>query len=52
MQLKYYDDLEAGPDAVVHAFYVWYILPIYFDVQCMEWQPGHAPKRQWRYASL
>jgi hypothetical protein len=33
--LKEYDDLVAG-DLVVHAFYVKYLLPIYFDVQCME----------------
>ncbi len=33
--LKEYDDLVAG-DLVVHAFYVKHLLPIYFDVQCME----------------
>jgi len=30
-----YDDLVID-DLVVHAFYVKYLLPIYFDVQCME----------------
>jgi hypothetical protein len=35
VQLKEYDDLVTG-DLVVHAFYVKYLLPIYFDVQCME----------------
>jgi hypothetical protein len=35
VQIKEYDDLVFG-DLVVHAFYVKYMLPIYFDVQCME----------------
>lgn len=35
VQLKEYEDLVTG-DLVVHAFYVRYLLPIYFDVQCME----------------
>ena len=33
--LKEYDDLVTG-DLVVHAFYVKHLLPIFFDVQCME----------------
>ncbi len=35
VQLKEYDDLVTG-DLVVHAFYVKFMLPIFFDVQCME----------------
>ena len=35
MQLKYYDDLHTG-SVVVHAFYVKYLLPIWFDVQVIE----------------
>jgi hypothetical protein len=35
VQIKEYEDLVTG-DLVVHAFYVKYLLPIYFDVQCME----------------
>jgi hypothetical protein len=35
VRIKEYDDLVTG-DLVVHAFYVKYLLPIYFDVQCME----------------
>jgi len=35
VQIKDYDDLVIG-DLVVHAFYVKYLLPVYFDVQCME----------------
>src|SRR4029079_2730740 len=34
VQIKEYDDLVTG-DLVVHAFYVKYLLPIYFDVQNM-----------------
>jgi hypothetical protein len=35
VQIQEYEDLVTG-DLVVHAFYVKYLLPIYFDVQCME----------------
>jgi hypothetical protein len=34
VQIKDYDDLVTG-DLVVRAFYVKYLLPIWFDVQCM-----------------
>lgn len=40
VQIKEYRDLVTG-DLVVHAFYVKYLLPIWFDVQCME--RGGAP---------
>ena len=33
--IKRYEDL-VYPGLTVHAFYVKYLLPIYFDVQCME----------------
>ena len=33
--IRRYDDL-VYPELTVHAFYVKYLLPIYFDVQCME----------------
>ena len=50
VKLKLYDDLDAGK-GVVHAFYVKYLLPIYFDVQCMEYaNPADAPALQWRYS--
>ena len=49
MKIKRYDDLVQGP-LTVHAFYVKYLLPIYFDVQCFEWEPGHEPKKRWVYA--
>ena len=35
IQIQEYKDLVM-PDLVVHAFYVKYLLPIYFDVQSME----------------
>ena len=35
VQIKEYEDLVTG-DLVVHAFYVKHLLPIWFDVQCME----------------
>jgi hypothetical protein len=47
--VKEYEDLVQG-DVTVHAFYVRYLLPIWFDVQCMEWKPGAEPERRWSYA--
>ena len=35
VQIVLYDDL-VYPTLTVHAFYVKYLLPIFFDVQCME----------------
>ena len=35
VEVRTYDDLHTG-NVVVHAFYVKYILPIYFDVQVIE----------------
>ena len=47
--LKYYDDLDT-PESVVHAFYVKFLLPIWFDVQCIEMKPGTPERPGWRYA--
>ena len=49
MLLKVYQDL-AGPTIVVHAFYVKYLLPIWFDVQCMEYPQGPRPGPRWQFA--
>ena len=49
VQIKEYEDLVQG-DVTVHAFYVRYLLPIWFDVQCMEWKAGAEPTRRWSYA--
>jgi hypothetical protein len=48
VRIKEYDDLDQGV-VVVHAFYVKYLLPIWLDVQCMEWRDGCAPGRRWTY---
>ena len=39
VRIKEYDDL-VNPTVTVHAFYVKFLLPIYFDVQCLERAPG------------
>jgi hypothetical protein len=49
LRIKEYEDL-AYPTLTVHAFYVKYLLPIWFDVQCMEWPGGHEPSPRWQYA--
>jgi hypothetical protein len=48
MRIKEYDDLVTGP-VIVRAFYVKYLLPIYFDIQYIAYQPGQAPERSWQY---
>jgi hypothetical protein len=47
--IKEYDDLVISP-TTVHAFYVKHLLPIWFDVQCIEYEEGTAPATQWRYS--
>jgi hypothetical protein len=49
VKIKEYEDLVQG-DVTVHAFYVKFLLPIYFDVQCIEWKEGSEPTRRWTYA--
>ena len=49
LRIKEYEDLT-GPAITVHAFYVKHLLPIWFDVQCMEWAAGEGPARRWRYS--
>ena len=48
VQIREYDDLLQG-DVTVHAFYVKFLLPIFFDVQCIDWKEGSAPGRRWHY---
>jgi hypothetical protein len=48
LRIKEYEDLT-GPTVTVHAFYVKYLLPIWFDVQSMEWAEGRAPVGTWDY---
>ncbi len=47
VQIKEYDDLVNG-DHVTHAFYVRFLLPIWFDVQCFERAGAPQPDR-WVY---
>lgn len=49
LRIKDYDDLVQGP-VTVHAFYVKHLLPIWFDVQVIEYEASAAPARAWRYA--
>ena len=49
VRIKEYDDLRTG-NVTVHAFYVKYLLPVFFDVQVLEWKPGTAPRQRWQYA--
>jgi len=49
LRIKDYDDLVQGP-VTVHAFYVKHLLPIWFDVQVIEYDASAAPARAWRYA--
>ncbi|MCU0309491.1 MAG: hypothetical protein MUE36_00910 [Acidimicrobiales bacterium] len=48
LRIKRYDDLVVGP-VTVHAFYVKYLLPIWFDVQSIDHEPGTGPERRWQY---
>lgn len=46
IRIKEYADLVMER-VTVHAFYVKHLLPIYFDVQCMEHAAGAAPTSRW-----
>lgn len=46
--VEFEKDLVQGP-VTVHAFYVKYLLPILFDVQCIEHEPGSEPDKRWQY---
>ncbi len=48
MKIREYEDLKS-PGLVVHAFYVKYLLPIFFDIQCLEHEPGGGPAKRWQY---
>jgi len=48
IRIKEYEDLVQGP-TTVHAFYVRHLLPIWFDVQSIDYEPGTAPSKQWHY---
>jgi hypothetical protein len=47
VQIKEYDDLVNG-EHVTHAFYVRFLLPIWFDIQCFE-RRGNPDADRWSY---
>jgi hypothetical protein len=49
LRIKEYEDLVTGT-VVVHAFYLKYLLPIWFDVQSITRQDGSTPSPRWHYA--
>ncbi len=51
VEIKDYDDLVVG-DTTVRAFYVRYGLPLWFDVQTIEFAEASAPARAWRYSDV
>jgi hypothetical protein len=48
LRLKEYDDLVIPP-TTTRAFYVQYLLPIWFDIQTLEYDEGTKPKKSWVY---
>jgi hypothetical protein len=48
VQIKEYEDLVTG-GVTTHAFYVKHLLPIWFDVQCQEFEAGSEPARSWQF---
>jgi len=46
VRIKEYADLVTG-ETTVHAFYVRYLLPIWFDVQCIESPLSEGPRWTW-----
>jgi hypothetical protein len=51
VEIKEYADLVTGP-VTTHAFYVRFLLPIWLDVQVLEYADGAAPKRGWSYGAV
>ena len=48
MQIRELEDLEL-PETSTHAFYFRYLLPIWIDVQVIDYRAGFEPKRRWRF---
>jgi hypothetical protein len=48
VRIKEYEDLVAG-GVTVHAFYVKFLLPLWFDVQSMEYAAGAEPAQGWSF---
>lgn len=49
MEIRVLDDLEL-PQTSTHAFYFRYLLPLWFDVQVIDFRPGFEPARRWRFS--
>ena len=49
VEIKDYDELAIG-GVTVHAFYVRYLLPIWFDVQTIAYEPAAEPARRWTFS--
>ena len=49
VELVVYDDIR-NDRGMVHTFYVKYLLPIWFDVQCFEYDSDKVPEKRWVYA--
>ena len=49
LRIKEYEDLVV-PTLTVHAFYVKHLLPIWFDVQCLEKESATEPGPRWHYS--
>lgn len=48
VEIKEYEDLVIG-DVTTRAFYVRYLLPLWFDVQVIEYAAGSEPAHVWRF---
>ena len=48
VEIKDYEDLVIQ-NVTTRAFYVKYLLPIWFDVQVIEYADGTAPERAWHF---
>ena len=48
VEIKEYDDLVIPP-TTTHAFYVQFLLPIWFDIQVIEYEDGAGPQKNWVY---
>lgn len=49
IKIQEYEDLIQG-GVTVHAFYVQFILPLWFDIQSQEFDKDATPKKQWRFS--
>ena len=50
VRIKRYEDLVTPP-VTTKAFYVRYLLPIWFDVQCITYDTGAEPAHRWSYGT-